>query len=252
LLLGLLGLLGLALALRQMHLAAQRQLAQQHQQLRTEYGQLEAAYHGSLRTLSAALDSRDNETSGHTERVSRYALCLGQELGLSRQELDHLYTGALLHDLGKMGVPDRILRKPGKLDERELHLMRAHVNIGDVIIRELPHLAGARAVVLNHHERWDGMGYPQGLSGSTIPLAARIFALCDAYDAMTTDRPYARKRSDAAARAEIQSQSGKQFDPKVVEAFMRIPADDWVILAMEPTSRAKEEIRQLIEAAAAV
>jgi putative nucleotidyltransferase with HDIG domain len=252
LLITMVGAVGLFLILQGVFRNTTRQVARQNEELHQLYNQLEEAYDASLRALSNALDSRDNETGGHAERVTRYAMRLGEELGLSKEELEHLYRGALLHDIGKIGVPDRILRKPGRLDEREFNIMRAHVDIGDVIIRNIHFLGQAREVVRSHHERWDGSGYPLGLSGNTIPIGARIFALCDAYDAMTSDRPYSRKRSDAQAREEIQAQAGRQFDPKTVQAFMLIPVDDWVSLAMEPTSRAREEIRELVGAAVAV
>jgi HD-GYP domain-containing protein (c-di-GMP phosphodiesterase class II) len=152
---------------------------------------------------------------------------LGQEMKLSSDQLLDLERGALLHDIGKIGVPDAILLKPGRLDANEMRLMRAHVEHGDAMLREISFLGAARFVVRHHHERFDGRGYPASLAGNEIPLLARIFCLCDTYDAITSQRPYKKARTDSEARAVISEESGQQFDPEVVQAFYRIPELEW-------------------------
>ncbi len=218
----------LFLVLRGVYLRSTREVEDKSRKLEALLEALEQSYDDLLRALSNALDSRDNETADHTERVARYALRLGEELGLAEEALAVLRHGALLHDVGKIGVPDAVLLKAGKLNEQELRQMRSHVELGDAILSGIAFLEQARRVVRHHHERWDGTGYPDGLRGEEIPLLARIFSLCDAYDAMTSNRPYTKARSDAEARAEILSQSGRQFDPQVVSAFMRIPPEEWL------------------------
>ena len=199
--------LALFLLLRGTYLRAERALA--------------ASYEALLVALARALEAKDDETEGHSERVTAYALRLGRALGLRREALEDLRRGALLHDLGKIGIPDAVLRKPGPLTEEEKALMRTHPLIGDRILEGLPALQGARGVVRHHHERFDGRGYPEGLQGEEIPLLARIFAVVDAYDAMTSDRPYRRALSHGEALAAIAREAGKQFDPQVVRVFLR-------------------------------
>jgi putative nucleotidyltransferase with HDIG domain len=190
-------------------------------------GSLEDAYRSTLKALTAALETRDAETHGHSERVVTFSLRLGRELGLSKAEMTALEFGSLLHDIGKIGVPDAILRKPAKLDEKEWARMREHPLHGQAILREIEFLEGAARVVAQHHERWDGTGYPFGLRGEEIDLNARIFAVADAFDAMISDRVYRRGRSYEAAAEELSAWSGRQFDPQVVEAFHRVPREDW-------------------------
>ncbi|MEF2278505.1 HD domain-containing phosphohydrolase [Deinococcus sp. YIM 134068] len=182
--------------------------------------ELAAAREGTLLALGVALETRDLETSGHTERVVRLARALGRALGLSGGELEALTQGAYLHDLGKLAISDTILRKPGKLTPEEFTLMKTHATHGHEIAQRLPNLApGALDVVLHHHEKWNGGGYPFGLSGADIPLLARIFAVCDVYDALTSERPYKRAWTHGAAVAEIVASAGGHFDPRVVRAF---------------------------------
>lgn len=188
---------------------------------------LEEAYRSTLKALTAALETRDAETHGHSERVVTFSLRLGRELGLGKEELRSLEFGSLLHDIGKIGVPDAILRKPAKLTEEEWMRMREHPLHGQQILREIEFLEGAARVVAQHHEKWDGSGYPLGLRGEEIDLNARIFAVADAFDAMISDRVYRRGRSYEAAALELERWAGKQFDPKVVEAFNRVPRADW-------------------------
>ena len=188
---------------------------------------LEDAYRSTLKALTAALETRDAETHGHSERVVTFSLRLGRELGLSKEQLKSLEFGSLLHDIGKIGVPDAILRKPAKLNEEEWMRMREHPLHGQQILRDIEFLRGAARVVAQHHEKWDGSGYPLGLRGEEIDLNARIFSVADAFDAMISDRVYRRGRSYEAAAEELDLWAGRQFDPRIVEAFHRVPREDW-------------------------
>jgi len=182
--------------------------------------ELREAYHGTLESLVAALDMRDQETRGHSTRVATHSLELARLLGMKEEdELGMIYRGALMHDVGKIGVPDAILLKPASLTEEEWVYMRKHPAMGYRILAQVPYLRPAARIVLAHHERWDGGGYPRGLKGEDIPLGARVFAISDSYDAIVSDRPYREGRTPEAALAEILRCSGTQFDPKVVEAF---------------------------------
>lgn len=195
-----------------------------------------------LTALLAALDARDAETQGHSQRVARYAMRLARSAAalydrlreerpltpwMTPADFRDLALGALLHDIGKIGVPDYILRKPGPLTEEEWAVMRRHPVIGAELVCDLPLLAPALPVIRHHHERWDGQGYPDGLDGERIPLAARLFALCDTLDAITTDRPYRKARPFEVAREEIEKGAGTQFDPLLVQAFLEVPEKDW-------------------------
>lgn len=188
---------------------------------------LEGAYRSTLKALTSALETRDSETHGHSERVVSYSLRLGREYGLNSEQMKSLEFGSLLHDIGKIGVPDAILRKPAKLTEEEWERMREHPLHGQQILRGIEFLQGAARVVAQHHEKWDGSGYPIGLSGEDIDVCARIFSVADAFDAITSDRVYRRGKSYEAAAQELDDWAGRQFDPKVVEAFHRVPREDW-------------------------
>jgi response regulator RpfG family c-di-GMP phosphodiesterase len=188
---------------------------------------LEDAYRSTLKALTAALETRDLETHGHSERVVSYSLRLGREYGLDAARMKSLEFGSLLHDIGKIGVPDLILRKPAKLTEEEWVLMREHPTHGQQILKGIEFLEGAARVVAQHHEKWDGSGYPLGLKGEEVDLCARIFSVADAFDAMTSDRVYRKGKPYADAAKELDAWAGKQFDPKVVEAFHRVPQCDW-------------------------
>jgi HD-GYP domain-containing protein (c-di-GMP phosphodiesterase class II) len=177
--------------------------------------------------LGGALDLRDNETAGHSQRVTRYSLEIGQAMGCSEEELGELALGASLHDIGKIGIPDAILLKPGKLTPEETEIMRRHVNISYDLVSQHLFLSHAAQMVLTHHESYDGSGYPQGLIGKEIPLGARIFAVADTMDAMTSDRPYRAALPYQVAREEIVRCSGSQFDPDVVQAFLGISEEIW-------------------------
>jgi response regulator RpfG family c-di-GMP phosphodiesterase len=188
---------------------------------------LEGAYRSTLKALTAALETRDSETHGHSERVVSYSLRLGREYGLSSEQMKSLEFGSLLHDIGKIGVPDSILRKPAKLTEEEWVRMREHPLHGQQILRGIEFLQGASRVVAQHHEKWDGTGYPLGLRTEEIDICARIFSVADAFDAITSDRVYRRGKPYEAASQELDDWAGRQFDPKVVEAFHRVPKEDW-------------------------
>ena len=188
---------------------------------------LEGAYRSTLKALTAALETRDSETHGHSERVVTYSLRLGREYGLSSEEMKALEFGSLLHDIGKIGVPDSILRKPAKLTEEEWVRMREHPLHGQQILRGIEFLQGASRVVAQHHEKWDGTGYPLGLRREEIDICARIFSVADAFDAITSDRVYRRGKPYEAAAQELDDWAGRQFDPKIVEAFHRVPKSDW-------------------------
>ncbi|BDP44043.1 hypothetical protein DAETH_40120 (plasmid) [Deinococcus aetherius] len=186
---------------------------------------VEATREGALLALGLALEARDLETSGHTRRVVALATRLGAVLGLRGDVLEELRQGAYLHDLGKLAVPDAVLLKPGRLTAEEWATMQTHAARGFDLARQMPTLgAETLRVVRHHHERWDGAGYPDGLAGDQISLGARIFAVVDVYDALTSERPYKRAWSPGEALGELRAQAGRHFDPQVVEAFLSLPA----------------------------
>ncbi len=188
--------------------------------------ELREAYDLTIEGWARALDLRDQDTRGHSERVTELTLRLAQHLGMSDEELVHVRRGALLHDIGKMGVPDRILLKPGPLDEEEWEIMRQHPVYAFQFIAPIPFLRPALDIPYAHHERWDGSGYPRGLQRELIPPAARIFAVVDVYDALTSNRPYRKALSAEEALAHIREQSGILFDPQVVAAFEEMMATE--------------------------
>jgi putative nucleotidyltransferase with HDIG domain len=171
----------------------------------------------------SALDARDRETEGHSLRVSRLACLLGERVGLPADQLKALERGALLHDIGKIGVTDTILHKPGKLTEDEWKIMRTHPDIGARIVEGIPFLQVCMPVVRYHHERWDGSGYPSGLKGEDIPIFARIFAVADVFDALTSKRSYRKRGTPEDALAYLREQSNILFDPQIVEALAELP-----------------------------
>ncbi len=184
--------------------------------------EVEGSYENTLRALVAALDAREHETSDHSQRVVRFTKAIARVLGFSGMELADIGRGALLHDIGKIGVPDSILLKPGPLTKEEWVEMRRHPEIGFHILETIPFLQTPAQIVLSHQERFDGGGYPRGLAREEIPIGARIFAIADTFDAITSDRPYRKGQGYDAARAEIRRCSGTQFDPACVEAFLSI------------------------------
>ena len=182
-------------------------------QLKSAMQRIEITYDETLETLAAALEMHDIETAGHSRRVTLYSLEIARRLNFSSDQLKQLERAANLHDIGKIGIPDMILLKPGKLTPEETAIMRTHVRIGYDLMSRVAFLASAAEIVLTHHEFYDGTGYPQGLAGEEIPLGARMFTIADTMDAMMSDRPYRQGRSYAVARAEIEHESGRQFDP---------------------------------------
>ena len=192
--------------------------------LEIERGQralLQNAYQETVAALASALESKDTGTRAHSQRVQRYALELARAVSPDLVDDPSAEYGFLLHDVGKIGIPDRILQKPGPLNEGETRLMRTHTLLGEQVLGGVAFLRGeGLRIVRSHHERWDGRGYPDGIAGTDIPLSARIFAVADALDAMTSDRPYRPALSWATAGKEVLGQSAAQFDPGVVRAFV--------------------------------
>ena len=181
---------------------------------------LQEAYHETVTALAGALESKDHGTGQHSQRVHRYAVELARGVAPETAEDESVRFGFVLHDVGKIGIPDRILQKEGPLTPAERRLMETHTVLGEQLLRGVSFLRGTGLeVVRSHHERWDGNGYPDRRAGTDIPVAARVFAVADALDAMTSDRPYRRAMSWAAAGRELVEQSGRQFDPVVVDAF---------------------------------
>lgn len=183
-------------------------------------------YDEVLLAFGQAIDLRDNETAGHSMRVTRYSTEISKAMGCTAQEVERFARGAYLHDIGKIAIPDAILHKPGKLTQGEMEVMMSHAWIGFNIVSRVSFLFPSADIVLSHHERFAGGGYPQNLSGEQIPLGARIFAVADTLDAITVDRPYRKAAPFRAAREEIVRESGRQFDPKVVQAFLSIPESE--------------------------
>jgi putative nucleotidyltransferase with HDIG domain len=190
---------------------------------RARSAQLRASYITTVRALANAVEARDAYTGKHAERVAAYGLSLARTMGSSLADDPEIEFGFLLHDIGKVAVPDAILYKPEPLTEPERHLMERHTVIGVQILRGVDFLGEAKAVVRSHHERWDGKGYPDGLDREDIPIAARVFAVADTLDALTTDRPYRPASPLARSRDIIASLAGTQFDPDVVAAFGEVP-----------------------------
>jgi putative nucleotidyltransferase with HDIG domain len=204
------------------------QANQRTRQLERAYDELHRTCQGTLLALTGLLDARDSSTKGHSSRVVAYTSRLARELGITDpEELRALEQGALLHDVGKIGIADAILRKPGPLDAAEWTEMRSHPVLGYKMLKDIEFLQDALPVVRYHHERWDGNGYPHGLKGMAIPLGARIFAVADAFDAITSERPYSKARTYEQAKAIITKESGNAFDPTVVRAFLKVAEDEW-------------------------
>lgn len=189
--------------------------------LRSNY-RLTQAYNATIEGWSAALDLRDKETEGHTQRVTEITIRLAKRMGFPKPDLAHIRRGALLHDIGKMGVPDHILLKPDKLTDEEWAIMRKHPELAYHLLSPIQYLQEALDIPYCHHEKWDGTGYPRGLKGEEIPFSARIFAIVDVWDALTSDRPYRLAWPTDRALEYIRSLSGTHFDPRVVETFLEI------------------------------
>jgi HD-GYP domain-containing protein (c-di-GMP phosphodiesterase class II) len=210
------------------------------QQLAVALEELERTYKATLGALALAAEAKDECTDGHLYRVSRYGMLLTKLVAPEHANDPQFEYGFVLHDIGKLKVPDQVLNKPGPLSDEEWELMRAHPAEGRSILDGIAFLEGAREIVYCHHERWDGQGYPRGLREEQIPVGARIFPICDAFDAMTTDRPYRAAMTADHAREKLRSASGTQFWPDAVEAFMAIP--DEVLVPRGPERRTNRDL----------
>lgn len=202
-------------------------VAARTQELEKANQDLERSYDITLEVLGGALDMKDAETEGHSKRVTAFTMAIARTMGLPRNDIEVIARGAFLHDIGKMAIPDAILRKPGALDPPEVLIMREHCYRGYQILKNIPFLQEAAEIVYAHQECYDGTGYPRGLRGNQIPLGARIFAVADTLDAITSDRPYRARQTVEAARKEIKRCAGTQFDPAVVETFLSMPENIW-------------------------
>ena len=206
-------------------------------QLRQTMFDLERSYDITLEALGDALDLKDAETEGHSRRVTAFTIAIARAMGVPREQILIIARGAFLHDIGKMAIPDAILRKPGPLTEEERVIMREHCYRGYQILKKIPFLEEVAEIVYAHQECFDGSGYPRGLKGDAIPLGARIFAVADTLDAITSDRPYRRAQTVSAAREEILRWSGRQFDPTIVRIFVSMPDSIWEGLRKEIDSQ---------------
>ncbi|TMA19610.1 MAG: HD domain-containing protein, partial [Deltaproteobacteria bacterium] len=217
------------------HQGLARRVRERTAELQTALQGIAQAYGSTLAALVHALDAREHETSDHSQRVVRYTLAIGRKMAIAEEPLEDIGRGALLHDIGKIGVPDSILLKPGPLTNAEWTEMRKHPEVGYRILESIDFLRPAAEIVLAHQERWDGNGYPRGLTGESLPLGARIFMIADTLDAMTSDRPYRRAASFAEARLEIGRCASTQFDPGCVEAFATLSDEE--LQALRVTER---------------
>jgi cyclic di-GMP phosphodiesterase len=199
-----------------------QKLLQERAKLREAHSQLLSAYEATIEGWSHAMDLRDRETEGHSQRVAELTVKMSQAFGMSHDAIMHIRRGALLHDMGKIGVPDSILHKPGALTDEEWVRMRKHPQFAHDMLYPIEYLRPALEIPYSHHERWDGTGYPRRLKGEEIPMAARMFAVVDVWDALTSNRPYRPAWSEEEALAYIREQSGKHFDPQVVDLFFKI------------------------------
>ncbi|MBI3172170.1 MAG: response regulator [Chloroflexi bacterium] len=199
-----------------------RKLVQERNNVEEEHKKLQLAYDATIEGWSHAMDLRDKETEGHTQRVTELTLKMANALHIGEENLAHIRRGALLHDIGKLGVPDAILLKEGKLTDEEWVIMRKHPIYAHEMLSQIEYLRPALDIPYCHHEKWDGTGYPRGLKGEEIPLVARMFAIVDVWDAVTSDRPYRAAWSKEQALAYIIEHSGTQFDPEIVQVFLKV------------------------------
>ncbi|HNB36214.1 MAG TPA: response regulator [Anaerolineales bacterium] len=205
-----------------MRLNRYRKLVDERKNTEAEHKKLLEAYEATIEGWSRAMDLRDKETEGHTQRVTSLTMKIVKAMKLSDEDMIHIHRGALLHDIGKLGVPDSILLKPDKLTDEEWRLMKMHPQYAYDMLYPIEYLRPAMDIPYCHHEKWDGSGYPRGLKGEEIPISARIFAIVDVWDALTSDRPYRAAWSAERTLDYIKEQSGKQFDPMVVEMFLKM------------------------------
>jgi putative nucleotidyltransferase with HDIG domain len=201
--------------------------------LRKALADLERSYDITLEALGDALDLKDAETEGHSKRVTAFTIAIARAMELPQERVRIIARGVFLHDVGKMAIPDAILRKPGRLSLQEQAVMREHAHLGYQLLRNIPFLQEAAEIVYSHQERYDGSGYPRGLRGDQIPLGARIFAIADTFDAITSDRPYRAAQSIPSGRREIERHASKQFDPEIVKVFLSVPEKIWQDLRHE-------------------
>ncbi|GGA59634.1 two-component system response regulator [Edaphobacter acidisoli] len=214
--------------------------------LRSTMQDLERSYDITLEAMGDALDLRDQETEGHSRRVTAYTVTIARAMGIDPDEVRTIARGAFLHDIGKIATPDAILLKPGRLTPEETAIMRQHCQVGYEMVRKIPFLREAAEIVYAHQEQFDGKGYPRGLSGEDIPLGARIFAIADTLDAMTSDRPYRRATTFVAAIEEITLHAGTQFDPEIVVVFRSIPHESWIELRTRVGDLSISALRELL------
>lgn len=200
------------------------------QQLEELTTNLSISYRSALESLVTTLEAREPQTYAHSFRVRAYAVHLANLMGYPKPEVPKLAYAALLHDIGKVAVSDAVLLKPGKLQTEELQEMKSHSVVGERIVRHVSFLTGAAKVIRHHHERWDGHGYPDGLSGADIPFESRLFSVADTFDAMTSDRCYRHAMGIPQTRAEITRCAGEQFDPEIAKALLRVSDEEWIRL----------------------
>ncbi len=200
-------------------------LIEERAKLREANDQILAAYEATIEGWSHALDLRDQETEGHSQRVTALTVQLAKRYGLNDEQLTHLRRGALLHDIGKLAIPDSILHKPDKLTEQEWEIMRQHPQFAFGMINSIEYLRPALDIPFCHHEKWDGTGYPRGIKGEDIPIAARLFAVVDVWDALCSDRPYRPAWTREKALEYIRNEAGRHFDPQIVDLFFKVIAD---------------------------
>jgi len=213
---------------RNYQLNLEKLVKERTKKLERALSEIESTYDATIKVLGGALDLRDSETENHSLRVARYTLKLAKISGIEdNNRLRDIEWGAFLHDIGKIGVPDAILLKPGKLTEEERQIIKTHPELGHALLKRIQFLKGTSELVLSHHEWFDGSGYPRGLRGSDIPLSARLFAVADTIDAMTSDRPYRKALPIEAVGKELRKLSGVQFDPQIVDAFSSVPEREW-------------------------
>ena len=215
-----------------------RELGRRARGLRQAYSDMELAYEDTLSALVRALDVREKATAGHSFRVAYYTSWLARCMGVAMDELENIYRGSLLHDIGKIGIPDSILLKPGKLTTEEFEVMKTHTDVGRGFLKDVSYLSAAIDIPWCHHEKWNGHGYPRGISGKDIPRAARIFAVCDVYDALRSKRCYKEAMPHEESSRIINEQSGEHFDPDIVAAFNEQDTAIWV--ALDAASRASD------------
>ncbi len=228
---------------REYQLSLESQVAGRTQQLKEALDVLEQTYRSTLMALGTALDSREPDSDGHSLRVTLYTIRLAQELGIDNLQMRIIEQGALLHDIGKIGIPDRLLHKPEKLTPAEWVLMRRHPEIGFRILSGIKFLQGAAQLVLQHQERYDGSGYPAGLKGNLITLGARIFAVADTLDGMTSNRPFQAAITFEKARERIGMLAGTQLDPEIVQVFLKMPLDIWRDIRREVSFESRQKLQ---------